>query len=91
MKIETIQKQHLITMSKAKVGDVVVPQNYPEDDYYLIIYMDIDFYSVNKDYTDLDLKDAVATISLKSGKVTLFYPEEECSLCNAKIIIEKDV
>lgn len=92
MKIETIQKEHLITMSEAKVGNVIVPKYYPEDDYYLKIYMDTDFYTINKDYADdLDLKNTITAISLKSGKVVLFFPEEECKLCDAKIVIERDV
>lgn len=91
MKIETIQKQHSIKMSEAKIGDVIIPQGYPKNDYYLKIYMDIDLYSLNQDYVDLDLKDAIPTISLSSGKVTLFLPDDDCTVYNAKIVIEKDV
>ena len=91
MKIETIQQQHLIKMSEAKVGDVIVPRNYPKNDYYLKIYMDVDLYSINQDYVDLDLKDAIPTISLHSGKVTLFLPDDECELYDAKIVVERDV
>ena len=91
MKIETIQKEHLIKMSEAKVGDVIVPQNYPKNDYYLIIYMDVNLYSLNQDCVDLDLKDTIPAISLHSGKVILFLPDDECTLYNAKIVIEKAV
>lgn len=92
MNIETIKKQHLIKVSEAKVGDVIVPENYLQDDdyYYLVIYMDANIYNVNKGY-NFDLKDVVTTINLESGIVKVFPPEEKCKVFNAKIVIERDM